>query len=200
MIGNAAIDERFAGDGYIARVNARSILCVPVGHQGRLGGILYLENNLTTDAFTPDRIEMMRILAAQTAISLENARLYEEHEERGQTADCGRTRAARRAVRGGGAEEPPRGRERVSAGGDPDAAQLQRDRRQQPAAARSAAKGRAGGADRLDRAIIGETGIRQGTVRAGGPQPQPAERPAARQGELRRDRARAWSKASCSAT
>jgi predicted ATPase/transcriptional regulator with GAF, ATPase, and Fis domain len=77
VIGNAAIDERFAGDAYIALSKARSILCVPVGHQGRLGGILYLENNLTTDAFTPDRIEMMRILAAQTAISLENARLYE---------------------------------------------------------------------------------------------------------------------------
>ena len=56
----------------------KSILCVPVAHQGRLGGILYLENNLTTDAFTPARTEMMRVLAAQTAISLENARLYEE--------------------------------------------------------------------------------------------------------------------------
>jgi formate hydrogenlyase transcriptional activator len=55
----------------------KSILCVPVAHQGRLRGILYLENNLTTHAFTPDHIEVMRILAAQTAISLETARLYE---------------------------------------------------------------------------------------------------------------------------
>ena len=77
VIGNAATDERFAGDAYIGRTRPKSILCVPVGHQGRLGGILYLENNLTTDAFTPARIEMMRILAAQTAISLETARLYE---------------------------------------------------------------------------------------------------------------------------
>src|SRR5262249_26008655 len=52
VIGNATTDERFAGDAYIDRANPKSILCVPVGHQGRLGGILYLENNLTTDAFT----------------------------------------------------------------------------------------------------------------------------------------------------
>jgi predicted ATPase/transcriptional regulator with GAF, ATPase, and Fis domain len=77
VVGNAATDERFAGDAYIDRANPRSMLCVPVGYQGRLGGILYLENNLTTHAFTPERIEIMRILAAQTAISLENARLYE---------------------------------------------------------------------------------------------------------------------------
>ena len=77
VVGNLAADERFAGDPYISRANAKSVLCVPVGHQGRSAGLLYLENNLTTDAFTPDRIEMMRILAAQAAISLENARLYE---------------------------------------------------------------------------------------------------------------------------
>ena len=77
VMGNATRDERFSGDRYILASRAKSILCVPVAHQGRLRGILYLENNLTTDAFTPDRIEVMRILAAQAAISLENARLYE---------------------------------------------------------------------------------------------------------------------------
>ncbi len=78
VVGDAAADERFAGDAYILRSAVKSILCVPVSHQGRPGGILYLENNLTTEAFSPARIQMMRILAAQTAISLENARLYEE--------------------------------------------------------------------------------------------------------------------------
>jgi formate hydrogenlyase transcriptional activator len=77
VIGDATKDERFSGDRYILASCAKSILCVPIAHQGRLRGILYLENNLTTDAFTPDRIEVMRILAAQAAISLENARLYE---------------------------------------------------------------------------------------------------------------------------
>jgi histidine kinase len=77
VVGNLSADERFAGDPYVSRVHAKSILCVPVGQQGRSAGLLYLENNLTTEAFTPERIEMMRILAAQAAISLENARLYD---------------------------------------------------------------------------------------------------------------------------
>ncbi len=94
VIANAAVDERFAGDPYVARSDAKSILCVPVGHQGRLGGILYLENSLTTDAFTPGRIAMMRILAAQTAISLETARLYDDMKD-----EVGRRTAAERALR-----------------------------------------------------------------------------------------------------
>jgi formate hydrogenlyase transcriptional activator len=78
VVGDATKDERFGADAYLSRTQARSILCVPVSHQGRLGGILYLENDLTANAFTPGRAEMMRILAAQAAISLENARLYAE--------------------------------------------------------------------------------------------------------------------------
>ncbi len=78
VIGDASLDERFSGDPYIQRAGVKSILCVPVGHQGRQGALLYLENNLTAQVFTPARTEMMRILAAQAAISLENARLYGE--------------------------------------------------------------------------------------------------------------------------
>jgi formate hydrogenlyase transcriptional activator len=65
-----------------------------VGHQGRLGGILYLENNLTTEAFTPARLEMMRTLAAQAAISLENARLYETMK-----TEVNRRKSAEQALR-----------------------------------------------------------------------------------------------------
>jgi predicted ATPase/transcriptional regulator with GAF, ATPase, and Fis domain len=95
LLANPATDERFAGDDYIARAHPKSILCVPVGHQGRLGGVLYLENNLTSDAFSPDRVEMMRILAAQTAISLENARLYESMK-----SEVEKRTIAERALRG----------------------------------------------------------------------------------------------------
>jgi predicted ATPase/transcriptional regulator with GAF, ATPase, and Fis domain len=78
VLANARTDERFADDAYIARAGAKSILCVPIGQQGRASGVLYLENNLTTGAFTPQRLELMRIVAAQAAISLENARLYDD--------------------------------------------------------------------------------------------------------------------------
>ncbi len=81
VLGHAASDERFARDPYIARTGSKSILCTPVVHQGKPGGILYLENNLTTDAFTSERIEMMQILSAEAAIALENARLYEGMRE-----------------------------------------------------------------------------------------------------------------------
>jgi transcriptional regulator with GAF, ATPase, and Fis domain len=78
VVDDAGSDPRFPGDPYISVVKPKSILCVPVIHQGRFGGILYLENNLAANAFTSERIEVMRILSSQAAISLENARLYEE--------------------------------------------------------------------------------------------------------------------------
>ena len=78
VLGDASSDERFAGDPYISGGRITSVLCVPVSRQGRLCGLLYLENRLTSQAFTPEREEMVRILAAQAAISIENARLYEE--------------------------------------------------------------------------------------------------------------------------
>lgn len=77
VIGDAARDERFAGDAYIASLRPKSIFCTPILHQGKASAILYLENNLTTGAFTAERIEVMKVLSAQAAISLENARLFD---------------------------------------------------------------------------------------------------------------------------
>lgn len=75
VVGNVADDERLGP--LAASTAARSVLCLPVAWQGRTAGVLFLENALA-DTFTPDRIEVVRALAAQTAISLENARLYED--------------------------------------------------------------------------------------------------------------------------
>jgi predicted ATPase/tRNA A-37 threonylcarbamoyl transferase component Bud32 len=77
VIADAATDERFAGDPYLKMNQPKSILCVPIVHQGRSSGILYLENNLTTGAFTSERIEMMSILSATAAITIEKANLYD---------------------------------------------------------------------------------------------------------------------------
>lgn len=78
VLGDAEHDSRFANDHYVAQYKPKSILCLPILSQGKLTEILYLENNLATNAFTPDRIEVTQILSAQAAISLENARLYNE--------------------------------------------------------------------------------------------------------------------------
>ncbi|AUB42252.1 Serine/threonine protein kinase [Nostoc flagelliforme CCNUN1] len=76
VLNNATEEEQFIRDPYIVATQPKSILCTPLLNQGKLSGILYLENNLTTDAFTSDRIEVLRILSAQAAISIENACLY----------------------------------------------------------------------------------------------------------------------------
>jgi predicted ATPase/signal transduction histidine kinase len=78
IIDDASVKNPFSMDDYIAQRNIRSALCLPLLKQTKLIGILYLENNLTPYAFTPSRIGVLRIVASQAAISLENARLYAE--------------------------------------------------------------------------------------------------------------------------
>ena len=77
VLDNAAREERFAEDDYIQRERPKSILCAPITHQSALSGIIYLENNLVEGAFTPRRLEVIKHLTSQIAISLENARLHE---------------------------------------------------------------------------------------------------------------------------
>ncbi len=69
-------------DAYLRSGAARSVFCLPLLRHAELGGVLYLENSQTTYAFTPDRIAVLDVLAAQAAISLEKARLYGELRER----------------------------------------------------------------------------------------------------------------------
>jgi diguanylate cyclase (GGDEF)-like protein len=76
ILGNAMQEGPFTSDPYIMRTGCKSIICSPILNKGRLSGILYMENNLTTNAFTPDRMEMLRILSSQVSISIENARLF----------------------------------------------------------------------------------------------------------------------------
>ncbi|MEH1791849.1 AAA family ATPase [Nostoc sp.] len=78
---NATADPTLVNDPYIMRQQPKSILCSPILHQGKLLGILYLENNLVTGAFTSDRVELLNLLCAQAAISLENAQLYERSQQ-----------------------------------------------------------------------------------------------------------------------
>ncbi|KYC39236.1 serine/threonine protein kinase [Scytonema hofmannii PCC 7110] len=64
-------------DSYIVREQPKSLLCMPIINQGKLLGILYLENNLTAEAFTRARVELLKLIITQAAISLENAILYQ---------------------------------------------------------------------------------------------------------------------------
>ncbi|MCP4132038.1 MAG: SpoIIE family protein phosphatase [bacterium] len=75
VLNNASEEGIFAGDPYIEKNRAKSILCGPITHQGKISGIIYLENNLTTNAFTSERLKLLRFLSSQAAISIDNARL-----------------------------------------------------------------------------------------------------------------------------
>ena len=57
-------------------------MCFPLINQGQLSGIVYLENNLTTGVFAPDRLEVLKLLSSQATISIENARLYQNLEDK----------------------------------------------------------------------------------------------------------------------
>ncbi|WP_212626258.1 AAA family ATPase [Pseudomonas sp. PP3] len=82
FLGDAASQAPFATDPYIRQHRARSVLCMPLMNQAELTGALYLENNLTAHVFSTDRIAVLKLVATQAAISLENARLYREVQER----------------------------------------------------------------------------------------------------------------------
>lgn len=81
VIDNAVQDTMFGEDPYIIKNNLQSILCFPLLHQAKMVGILYLENNLISRAFTPSRVEVLRLLTTQMATSLENSLLYSHQAE-----------------------------------------------------------------------------------------------------------------------
>lgn len=84
VIDDAKNYSYLVGDNYIIREKPCSLLCIPIINQGKLIGIFYLENNLTTGAFTRDRLEVLQLLTTQAAISLENAILYKNLAEANQ--------------------------------------------------------------------------------------------------------------------
>jgi PAS domain S-box-containing protein len=78
LLNDASTENLFSDDEYVRGKRLRSILCLPLVKGGDLIGVLYLENNLTSRAFTPEQFAVLELLASQAAISLKNARLYAE--------------------------------------------------------------------------------------------------------------------------
>jgi PAS domain S-box-containing protein len=80
VLENASSPNQFNQDPYIQSQQPKSILCAPLLSQGVLRGVVYLENNLITGAFTSDRLELVHLISGQAAVSIEKARLYESLE------------------------------------------------------------------------------------------------------------------------
>ncbi|MCU0541247.1 MAG: AAA family ATPase [Oscillatoriaceae cyanobacterium Prado104] len=77
---DAQTHPSIARDRYFTQYQPQSLLCTPILGRGKLIGVLYLENSLTTGAFTSKRVELLKFLCSQAAISLENARLYQQSQ------------------------------------------------------------------------------------------------------------------------
>ncbi|PRQ09118.1 AAA family ATPase [Enhygromyxa salina] len=76
VLDDAHARGRVVQNPYIASNRVRSVICTPLVQQGRLFGVIYLENNLVAGAFTPGRIETLKLIASHSVIAIQNARLY----------------------------------------------------------------------------------------------------------------------------
>ena len=82
VLADARHEGHFTQDPYILSNGTKSIFIEPIIRQNVLQGILFLENNLTTGAFSPQRQELLNVISTQIAISIENSKLYENLEEK----------------------------------------------------------------------------------------------------------------------
>ncbi|WFU39140.1 AAA family ATPase [Bradyrhizobium sp. CB82] len=82
ILDDALAEDSFSADLYVRQNRARSILCLPLLNQAKLIGVLYLENSLSSHVFVPARIAVLKLLASQAAISLENTSLYRDLAQR----------------------------------------------------------------------------------------------------------------------
>src|SRR5499426_2133466 len=82
ILDDALVHPTHSSDSYVRGSSTRSVLCLPLVNDSKVIGVLYLENNLTPHVFTPDRVMVLKVLASQAAISLENSRLYRDLADR----------------------------------------------------------------------------------------------------------------------
>ena len=78
VLHDATQRNAFAKDAYLLAHRPQSVLCIPLVRQGKFEGAIYMENDVAAGVFTEERIEVIKLLAAQVSISIENANLYEE--------------------------------------------------------------------------------------------------------------------------
>ncbi len=82
VLGDAQHNRRYQDDPYMRSRQVRSVICFPLVRNEELKALIYLENNLSPNVFSPERVELLRMLSSQMAISLENAQLYDQLEEK----------------------------------------------------------------------------------------------------------------------
>ena len=96
VLADARREDRYRHDPYMFVRQPRSVIATPLINQGRLLGVVYLENNLATGVFTPDRLALIQVVASQAAIAIQNAQLYAGLKR--EVADRTRMEAALRTI------------------------------------------------------------------------------------------------------
>ena len=81
LLKDATNEGNFTSDETVQLRQSKSVLCIPLINQGRISGIMYLENNLTPNAFTPGHVELLKLLSSVMAMALDNAKIYHNLEE-----------------------------------------------------------------------------------------------------------------------
>ena len=82
VLDDASAHPTYGNDSYVRSSEARSVLCLPVLLQGKILAVLYVENRAVTHAFAPDRQQVLQLIASQAAVSISNARLYDNLEQK----------------------------------------------------------------------------------------------------------------------
>lgn len=82
IIEDVSQDVMFNLDPQLKISKAKSVLCMPILSKGQLSGILYLDNDASSHVFTFARLELLKLLSGQMAVSLENAQLYQNLEQK----------------------------------------------------------------------------------------------------------------------
>lgn len=82
VIEDIRLDLRFANDQILDEQKTISALCLPILNQGKLSAVIYLDNTLHSGVFTVERVEFLKLLSGQIAVSLENAMFYHDLEEK----------------------------------------------------------------------------------------------------------------------
>ncbi|TXC93102.1 AAA family ATPase [Metabacillus litoralis] len=82
QLDNASQHSIFQEDQYIKETNAKSVICLPITYNQEMKGILYLENEQVSHVFTEEQVKFLKLLSTQAAISIENANLYHDLEDK----------------------------------------------------------------------------------------------------------------------
>jgi hypothetical protein len=78
LANDASHDIRFRGSESILALNLRSVMCAPLVNKGTVLGVIYLDSGEKPDCFDENDVALLSALASQSAVAIDNSRLYED--------------------------------------------------------------------------------------------------------------------------